>query len=269
MYNNTETEVIYTEQFTGINIGKIHIIAHKSEPPGFDFYNMSRKSDGFVFFTSGSGYAVTPDGNRQKIEKDDILLLNKNDRYELHFEGPCSYITSGYDIDFDENKSFCNHLPYVIRCSSNTVKKLFAICDIWQSRKWDSYSLSRINLIELYLTFIEKYLINPQNNTYISKAISYIHDNFKRNFSGDEIASFCSVSKSYLRSQFVCQTGMTVTEYRDNLRINTAKELLESKHFSITEIAAELGYCDIYHFSKAFKQITGTSPRTYIREKIT
>ena len=59
---------------------------------------------------------------------------------------------------------------------------------------------------------------------------------------------------------------MTITQYRDNLRINVAKELLESGHFSVTEISIELGYCDIYHFSKIFKQIVGISPQKYIKE---
>ena len=51
--------------------------------------------------------------------------------------------------------------------------------------------------------------------------------------------------------------------YRDNLRIIAAKEMLESGIFSATEIAAELGYCDIYHFSKVFKKYVGVSPTEY------
>ena len=53
---------------------------------------------------------------------------------------------------------------------------------------------------------------------------------------------------------------MTLTGYRDNLRMENAEEMLKSKNFTITEIALELGYCDVYHFSKAYKKIKGIPP---------
>ena len=138
------------EEFTGIDIEKIYIIAHKREPEKFDFYNPCRKVDGFVLITSGEGYAVTPDGEKINISKDDILILRKNDNYELHFEDVCSYITSGYDLRFDDGKDFHITLPHVIKCPTNMIKKIISLCDIWQSKKWNSYSLCRIGLIEFY-----------------------------------------------------------------------------------------------------------------------
>ena len=152
MYNTTYREVSTVDEFTEINIQKIHIIAHKSEPPGFEFYNPCRQSDGFVFFTSGSGYAITPDGNKHLIKKDDLLLLRKGDRYQLHFEGPCSYITSGYDIIFAENPDFALRLPYIINCPGNIIKKIFTLCNIWQERRWNSYSLCRISIISDWMS---------------------------------------------------------------------------------------------------------------------
>lgn len=252
--------------FTGVNIDRIYIIVHKKEQRNFSFYNPYRNFDGFVLITSGSGYAVTPDGKKQKIEKDDILILRKGDKYQIYFEEECSYITSGYDISFDDEKEFPVDIPYIIHCSANMVKSIYRLNDIWQSRKTSSYSLSRAYLIEMYMEFVDDISASFYGNNMVSDAITYIHDNFKTNFSGDDIAAYCSVSKSYLRAKFLKHTGTTIIKYRDNLRIAAAKELLDSNHFSITEIASELGYYDIYHFSKTFKKIMGISPQKYARQ---
>ena len=47
------------------------------------------------------------------------------------------------------------------------------------------------------------------------------------------------------------------------MKINYAKQMLREKNKNITEIAMNLGYNDIHHFSKQFKAITGMSPREY------
>ncbi len=266
MYNNTQEGDIKMENFVGINIKKVYIIVHKKEPKHFEFICPSRKWDGFVLITSGEGEATTPDGEKHTVRKNDLLLFRKGQKYSFYFEDECSYITSAYDISFDKKIEFPHPLPSLIRLTDNQAKRIHNMCDVWQSRKWNSYSLCRIQLLETYLDIMEKAFLASRYDKDITRAVSYIHDNFKNNFSGDEIAYFCSVSKSYLRAKFLKQTGLTITEYRDNLRINTAIEMLESQYFSITEIASELGYCDIYHFSKTFKRIKGISPQKYARQ---
>ena len=146
------------------------------------------------------------------------------------------------------------------KCNKEQYKKIIDICKKWQSRSWDSYAACRIGLLEFYLEIIQNSTESEPEDNFVLKAISYIHKNFKTNFSGKDISDYCSVSISYLRSSFLKHTGQTIVEYRDGLRIAAAKEMLESKYFTVTEIAAELGYCDIYHFSKVFKASVGCSP---------
>ncbi|WP_028112950.1 helix-turn-helix domain-containing protein [Ferrimonas kyonanensis] len=52
---------------------------------------------------------------------------------------------------------------------------------------------------------------------------------------------------------------------RENLMLATACQLMESKSYSLTDVATELGYSDLAHFSRAFKKLTGFPPRDYRR----
>jgi AraC-like DNA-binding protein len=49
----------------------------------------------------------------------------------------------------------------------------------------------------------------------------------------------------------------------DQVRFNMAVPLLIDDSVSICEIASELGYANVAHFSRAFCRITGMSPRSY------
>ena len=81
----------------------------------------------------------------------------------------------------------------------------------------------------------------------------------------EDVARYCSLSVSHLRSKFLKVTGLTIIGYRDKLRIDAAKELLQCGYFDIGEISTELGYCDVYHFSKAFKKYVGLSPTKWLK----
>lgn len=243
-----------------LDITDIQIIAHKTEEENFRFFNPKRGFDGFVMLTEGNGFVTDKKEKRHKFSCGDILILSKGDRYLLEFEEPCSYVTSGLTLCINKKK-----LPFIYKCKERQIKEIMNICNIWQSRSWSSYQRCRIMLMNFYLELIESAVGQDNVDGDILHAITFIHENFKRNFSGEEIAEYSSLSLSYLRAKFLKQTGMTIVAYRDSLRIAAAKEMLESRYFTIKEIALELGYCDVYHFYKAFSSNVGISPAKWTK----
>ena len=243
------------EKMFELDITDIQIIVHKTETADFRFENPKREFDGFVLVTSGNGTVKDAQGAVFSLEKGDMLIISEGDRYSLFFEVPCSYVTSGLTLVTDKSL-----LPFIHKCGKREFDEILTICDTWQSHAWDSYTKSRIKLMNLYLDIISQNVLCQNEDRDVEKALHYIHSNFKSNFSGASLAAYCSVSLSYLRGKFLKQTGYTVLEYRDRLRILAAKEMLKSEYFSVTEIAAELGYCDVYHFSKVFKAHEGCPP---------
>jgi len=243
-----------------LDIVNIQTIIHKTENKYFSYQNGNRPADGFVLLLTGSG-SVTCNGKQYPLSAGDMFFLSAGDNYSIKCPCSCSYITSALTLNTDKRL-----LPFMQHCNERQQEKLKNICNLWQSHQWDSYAATKIKLLDFYYETIKMHVHEQINNQDIAKAIDYIHKNFKTNFSGKMVAEYCSMSPSYLRSKFLSTMGMTITEYRDKLRVSSAKEMLESRQFTISEIAAALGYCDLYHFSKAFTAKVGLSPKKWLTQ---
>lgn len=60
--------------------------------------------------------------------------------------------------------------------------------------------------------------------------------------------------------------GTSFTQLATEARIELARQWIHGQDYSISEIAARLGYKDPTNFSRAFRRVTGVSPRAYSRE---
>ncbi len=85
-----------------------------------------------------------------------------------------------------------------------------------------------------------------------------------------DIAHRCGVSESYFRRLFREYSGENPVEFRQRHRIEKAKQMLLSDDMlSVGQVAQELQFSDIYHFSKTFKQLVGVSPSTFVKNAMT
>lgn len=84
-----------------------------------------------------------------------------------------------------------------------------------------------------------------------------------------QIAAKCGVSDCYFRRLFRQYSGESPIEFRQRLRIERAKQLLLSdEQYTVSEVAQELGFSDVYHFSKTFKNYCGVSPKKFMQSFI-
>ncbi len=107
---------------------------------------------------------------------------------------------------------------------------------------------------------------NPQRKNAIEKLnyiTDYISNNYKDINSIEELAKKCYISKSHLCRIFKEQLGISVSSYINNIKINTARELLVSGNMSILDIAIESGFNSTQYFHKVFKAQLGCSPKEY------
>ncbi|NBD27781.1 AraC family transcriptional regulator [Paenibacillus glycinis] len=77
------------------------------------------------------------------------------------------------------------------------------------------------------------------------------------------LASAYGVSPRHLSHLFKTYTGYSLKTYMTRVRMERARFLLAETAMNITEVSHALGYADIYHFSKAFKQHCGAPPTRF------
>jgi AraC-like DNA-binding protein len=79
----------------------------------------------------------------------------------------------------------------------------------------------------------------------------------------DELGRQVGCSGYYLSRCFSQEAGMTIPQYLRQIRMERAAELLLSGGYNVTEVAMEVGYASLSHFSRAFCEITGYCPTLY------
>lgn len=249
------------ESMLQLNLDRIYTLIYKKEPPYFRFHNPGREWDGFVLFTEGTASFSDASHRETLCTPGTVLLLRQGHPYEIFSLQGCAYVTSAFD--FSPGCSWeLNRLPTVAECPQSLITDMRSLEKVWQLQRWDSLIRCRIGLLEFYAELL-RCLVQPgqeQADPAVRDAVAYIHRNFRRNFSAEEIAAHCGISAPYLRARFRSCMNSTVTDYRNTLRINAAKQMLQSGLFSVKETAEDLGYCDVYYFSKCFTRATGISP---------
>lgn len=60
---------------------------------------------------------------------------------------------------------------------------------------------------------------------------------------------------------------MTILQYLENIRIGKAREYLKMTEYSVSEIAALVGYNDANYFTRAFRKVCDMSPREFRKQE--
>jgi AraC family transcriptional regulator of arabinose operon len=97
----------------------------------------------------------------------------------------------------------------------------------------------------------------------IYPVIKYIEDNLKNSLTRSELARILSISETKFHNVLKEAIGVSPMEYVRNLRLSKAQLLLITTDLPIAFIGEEVGYPDLYNFSKIFKNSFGISPLKY------
>lgn len=91
----------------------------------------------------------------------------------------------------------------------------------------------------------------------------YLNHHLETKLCGKELEKIFGYSFDHMNRRFKAVTGKTIYAYLQNARIEQAKLLLYTQSATVSEVAQKTGFGDIYHFSKAFKRLTGMTPSEY------
>ena len=90
-----------------------------------------------------------------------------------------------------------------------------------------------------------------------------MEENFNRKITLSEVAEKTYISQWHLSKLLNKHKGLNFSEILNNIRVKEAKKLLMNSSMRIGDIAWEVGFTDIAHFSKVFKKLTGLSANEY------
>ena len=217
------------------------------------------------------GPAVTYAVHRDAL--DPLVLLN------VHFD-----FTTNHD-----NKKFAPPAALLYNFNSENVTELVAFTDMKSFNTpfhlnnyyegeslllkiTEEYRLQKIFYLQqingMFLSFLASlalYLANEKNkskgqhNT-ADDIIEYIHRNYHEPLTNKGIAKVFNFHPNYLNRLMLKHTGTSLHQYVLNVKVQKGAEMLHSSSDSISKIALDLGFSDISHFSKAFKERMGFNP---------
>lgn len=106
-------------------------------------------------------------------------------------------------------------------------------------------------------------LLRSADRRALTAARDHLRGNLGRQVSTEELCEVAFVSESKLLRLFRKAEGVTPQEYARQLRMDRARELLETTDEAMAEIAAELGFSHQGSFSEAFRDRFGVTPSAF------
>lgn len=242
-----------------------------------------------AFVLSGTGNYRIED-KIYGVQEGDLLIINPGVKHQALLrpdsEVPATEFFVGCsDIRFKGWPD--NYLPvpdggYMIHTTGELRQRFFKICSSMEAEnavcRQGRYFMLKSYLMQMILLVIREqcepvkvakgYSFESAGKKYVvEQMVNYFEDHYSEKISLDQIAENMYLSPFYISRIFKSETGDTPIRHLINIRLEKAKELLESgDQRSIQEVAASVGYEDVYHFSKLFKKHYGITP-TQARKK--
>jgi transcriptional regulator GlxA family with amidase domain len=98
--------------------------------------------------------------------------------------------------------------------------------------------------------------------------IQVIQDNIANKFSLSGLAQIANLHPTYFSNLFTKLIGLSPAKYINRVRIEKAQSLLLSSTSSLSSIANQTGFDDVFYFSRVFKNCVGISPAKYRKQAI-
>lgn len=219
------------------------------------------------------------------IKADEGIFLNKNIVHLIAPLGVChykSFIFPDYFLKFYSGSPAGQFVDHLI------MNEQFQFCHFEKGLGWCSEILSKLRQLallerhqsELYIYEVlvllsSIWLILQKNmplqpikkevpaNLRMQKFLEYIEQNYSTDITLEDLANSANVSKSECLRCFKTSMQTTPYKYLIELRLSKAAVLLKNSNAPIGHIAERVGFHQISHFGKCFKEKTGYSPSEY------
>lgn len=151
----------------------------------------------------------------------------------------------------------------------NTVLNLLQKLTEMEEKKTEFYPYEILLILSsLWLTFRKNILLPPQQQENIvsirmQKFLNYIANHYAEDISLESLAKSGNVGKSECLRCFKASLQTTPYKYLMEYRLSKAADLLKTTDLPIGVISENVGFHQVSHFGKCFKEKTSYSPKDY------
>ena len=190
-------------------------------------------------------------------------------------------IKDGFEVcETLKTNELTDHIPIIILTAKATFEdRLTGLshgADAYLTKPFEKAELlTRLNqlillrkkmLSKFEKTGIERLLSKNVKNSetkFLDKIITVIHDNITQSdFGPNQLALQLHLSESQLYRKLKATSGKSTALFMRSIRLQKAKELIQTTDKTISEVAYDVGFNDPSYFSRAFKEEFGSAPST-------
>lgn len=248
--------------------------------PKYDFHDYFE----IYYLVSGHRYYYI-ENKRYSLQRGSILFIDRNEIHKSVDSGAPNherfviYFTNQFLSRFrDEQlqlllslfKSENKKVQFSLREQSYIERLLFQMQQEFKKEDGLGRELFFESLLVQLLLFAarKREVEQPDNqkdpmNSRMRDIIDFCNRNFREDLHLDELAERFHLSPFYLSRLFKRTTGFTFKEYINTLRIREAERLLRETELKVIDISAHVGFANVSHFNRKFKQVTRMSPKEF------
>ncbi|MDR2462844.1 MAG: AraC family transcriptional regulator [Verrucomicrobiales bacterium] len=216
------------------------------------------------YHNANGGAFIRVDGKEIALEPDKVYLIPPHVAFASHAEQLVRHLYFTFALNVNLGAGAARVFSHPL-----TVTEKSLIRQVVPAIKQDAeISFAAYTLASLALNRIpaDCWSSEPPNPR-IAQAIRMIRERPTLTLGNEELARAAGMNISAFIRLFHKHTGCSPHQYDLRLRIEKACWLLRSGADNLDDIAVAAGFCDRFHFSKAFKRYIRISPAAYRRQK--
>lgn len=215
-----------------------------------------------IFYVVEGAIDLHTDAGHEVIEKGHLITLPAHKPFLIELTSP-NFSMVWFDLNDNARwRKLCENRPSVTVCDSG--RQLFHILGFIYYERSSILRSQSINQLEFYL---EQTLQADESESSDAKRIDQLIRDIEKklhfNWTVEDMASLIHYSSSHLHRLFQKRFERSPIQHLIYLRVERAKYLLRNTTWSIEQIAEQVGYTDVFNFSKRFKKSVGVPPGKY------
>ncbi len=251
-----------------------------SHPDGYKFPENRRRvlnEYQLYYITRGEGYFESASCSRTKIEAGMMFMLFPGEWHTFAPSPDTGWDDHwiGFNGNFMDDKiragffTFKNCV-FKVRVDEKIIDTYHEILDIVSDEKKGYQQAAASLAISLIGRIHYEDINHTYGDTYITRIINQAKAVMKEDLANnqplEDIANSLNISYSLFRREFKRKCGISPGQYRLELRLAKAKELLLTTNMSVADISSKLHFECIGQFSTFFKKKTSASPLEYRKQ---